>query len=133
MTMARKSKEDQATDTDPGMRRRDFFKTGAAAGLGVAFAAASGTALADQHSPEDIHWDYEADVVILGSGSVGLVAAVRAHDLGADVLVLEANYDVGGKLVHSGGWTSLGGGDATQHRDIAGADPENRGLTSALV
>jgi hypothetical protein len=28
------------------------------------------------------------------------------------VLVLEQYLDVGGKLVHSGSWVSLGGGDA---------------------
>src|SRR5207237_8987073 len=33
----------------------------------------------------------------------GIVAAKRAHDLGADVLVLEQNFDIGGKLSHNGG------------------------------
>ena len=70
-----------------------------------------------------ITWNYEADVVILGSGCVGLHAAVRARDLGASVIVIDQNFDVGGKLVHSGGYTSLGGGDAIQERDRTGADP----------
>ena len=84
------------------LSRRDFFTTGAAAGVGAA-------ALSGEARAQGIRWDYEADVVVLGSGCVGLHAAVRARDLGASVLVIDQNFDVGGKLVHSGGWTSLGG------------------------
>jgi hypothetical protein len=115
------------------LSRREFVKRGAAAGVGAA--ALAGPALA-QESPSgarSIQWNYEADVVVLGSGCMGLHAAVRARDLGASVLVIEQNFDVGGKLVHSGGWTSLGGGDAIQERDRAAADPEGLGLTAPLV
>lgn len=115
------------------LSRREFVKRGAAAGVGAA--ALSGPALA-QESPSgarSIQWNYEADVVVLGSGCMGLHAAVRARDLGASVLVIEQNFDVGGKLVHSGGWTSLGGGDAIQERDRAAADPEGLGLTAPLI
>ena len=34
-------------------------------------------------------WHYEADVVILGYGGAGAVAAITAHDAGRDVLILE--------------------------------------------
>ncbi|MDD5287816.1 MAG: FAD-binding protein [Dehalococcoidales bacterium] len=34
-------------------------------------------------------WDYDADVVILGTGGGGLVSAITAHDQGASVLLLE--------------------------------------------
>ena len=34
-------------------------------------------------------WDMEADVVVVGFGAAGVAAAVAAHDLGADVLILE--------------------------------------------
>lgn len=108
--------------------RRDFFRSGAAAGVSAAVLSAPGQALA-----QGIVWNYEADVVILGSGCVGLHAAVRARDLGASVLVIDQNFDVGGKLVHSGGWTSLGGGDAIQERDRAAADPLRMGLTAPLI
>lgn len=113
--------------------RREFVKRGAAAGVGTA--VLSGPALA-QESPSgarSIQWNYEADVVVLGAGCMGLHAAVRARDLGASVLVIEQNFDVGGKLAHSGGWTSLGGGDAIQERDRAAADPEGLGLTAPLI
>ncbi|MCG8548576.1 MAG: FAD-binding protein [Alphaproteobacteria bacterium] len=38
-------------------------------------------------SPET--WDMEADVVVVGFGAAGFAASVTAHDLGADVLILE--------------------------------------------
>ncbi len=34
-------------------------------------------------------WDKEADVVVVGLGAAGVAAAVTAHDLGAEVVVLE--------------------------------------------
>src|ERR1700704_4292870 len=111
--------------------RRDFFARGAAAGVGAA--VLSGPALAQNSSPQGIQWNYEADVVVLGSGCVGLHAAVRARDLGASVIVIDQNFDVGGKLMHSGGWTSLGGGDAIQQRDRMAADPDRLGLTAPLI
>ena len=110
------------------LSRRDFFKSGAAAGVGAAVLSGPGEALA-----QGIVWNYEADVVVLGSGCVGLHAAVRARDLGASVIVIDQNFDVGGKLVHSGGWTSLGGGDTIQERDRMGTDPERLGLAAPLV
>jgi hypothetical protein len=117
---------------EKAVSRRDFFKGGAAAG---GAAVLSGGALAQESSvgAQRIQWNYEADVVVLGSGCVGLHAAVRARDLGASVLVLEQNFDVGGKLVHSGGWTSLGGGDAIQERDRTAADPQGLELKAPLI
>jgi hypothetical protein len=112
--------------------RRDFVKAGAAAGLGAAILSAPGRAQA-QTNPADIRWDYEADVIVCGSGAVGIVAAKRAHDLGAEVLVLEQNFDVGGKLSHNGGQSSFGGGDFVQERDRLGlADPE-KWLTAPVL
>ena len=101
------TRQNDKLQNDKAVSRREFFKAGRAAGVGAA--VLSGPAAAQA---QGIHWNYEADVVVLGSGCVGLHAAVRARDLGASVLVIEQNFDVGGKLVHSGGYTSLGGGDA---------------------
>src|SRR5580704_8034 len=109
------------------LSRRDFFRSGAAAGVGAAVLSSG-----EAHG-QGVRWNYEADVVVLGSGCVGLHAAVKARDLGASVIVIDQNFDVGGKLVHSGGWTSLGGGDAIQERDRTGADPDRLGLTAPLV
>lgn len=92
------------------MKRRDLIKATALAGLG---------ALPAQGAPRD-GFTYEADVVVVGAGASGLVTAIRARDAGLSVIVIDQNFDVGGKMLDSGGWVSLGGGDPFQTRDIAG-------------
>jgi heterodisulfide reductase subunit A-like polyferredoxin len=62
-------------------------------------------------------WDYEADVVIVGAGAAGLPAAIKAAEGGATVIVVDANYDVGGHAIVSGGNVPLGGGTSAQKRD----------------
>jgi succinate dehydrogenase/fumarate reductase flavoprotein subunit len=61
-------------------------------------------------------WDLEADVVIIGAGATGLPAAIAAIDAGASVLVVEANYDIGGHAILSGGNVPLGGGTSAQRK-----------------
>jgi succinate dehydrogenase/fumarate reductase flavoprotein subunit len=61
-------------------------------------------------------WDLEAEVVVIGAGATGLPAAIRAADAGASVLVVDANYDVGGHAIVSGGNVPLGGGTSAQKR-----------------
>ena len=104
------------------LNRRNFIKRSAAIGVGT---AAFGTASTGPTQAQAIAWDYEADVVVLGAGATGLPAAIRARDLGASVIVVEQNFDIGGTMIHSNGNVSLGGGDAIQLRDLAGKnDPE---------
>jgi 3-oxosteroid 1-dehydrogenase len=43
------------------------------------------------------------DLIVVGSGAAGLATAIRAHDLGARVLVLEADAAWGGSTAISGG------------------------------
>ncbi|NNE37866.1 MAG: FAD-binding protein, partial [Gammaproteobacteria bacterium] len=69
-------------------------------------------------------WDLEADVVIIGSGPTGLVAANRASDAGASVIVVDANYDVGGHGLMNGGQIHLGGGTAMQKKYGIEDDPD---------
>lgn len=111
---------------ESAVSRREFFRTGAAAAVGAGVLAGPSVAQAqDAPASDGIQWDYEADVVVCGGGASGLLCAIRARDAGASVLVIEGNFDVGGKMLHSGGQTSLGGGDPIQLRDIAGdSDPE---------
>jgi len=59
-------------------------------------------------------WDKEADVVVVGSGATGLPAAVAALEAGASVLIIEANWDIGGHAAISGGNLALGGGTSAQ-------------------
>jgi succinate dehydrogenase/fumarate reductase flavoprotein subunit len=59
-------------------------------------------------------WDHEADVVVVGSGATGLPAAIAAVEGGASVILVEANYDIGGHAAVSGGNLPLGGGNSRQ-------------------
>ncbi len=43
-------------------------------------------------------------------------AAVKARDEGASVIVVEANYDIGGHAIISGGNVPLGGGTSAQKK-----------------
>jgi predicted oxidoreductase len=58
----------------------------------------------------------EADVVVIGAGATGLPAAIAAIDAWASVLVVEANYDIGGHAILSGGNIPLGGGTSAQRK-----------------
>jgi fumarate reductase flavoprotein subunit len=51
--------------------------------------------------------DLQADVIVIGSGAAGLIAAIEAHDAGAEVLVLESEAELGGSTRLSGGYTAL--------------------------
>ena len=127
--------DDPKLDNDNGLSRRDFVKTGAAAGLGAA-ALLEPDATQAQGSATgatDIDWDYEVDVVIAGGGCAGLTAAIRARDLGATVLVVDQNFDLGGRMLHSGSFVSLGGGDPVQRRDMKGESDREGFITRAPV
>src|SRR5258705_12380055 len=121
-----RDQKDRKPQDGKAVSRRDFVKSGAAAGVGAAVLTTSGTALAQGVSPGNaIRWNYEADIVIIGAGCTGLPAAIRARDLGVSVIVIDQNFDPGGKMLHRGGQISLGGGDPLQQRDIDGkGDPE---------
>ena len=123
--MARNHKDERRNPgrrDESGVSRRDFVKSGAAVGIGAAALLDSEGAPAQQASTgaAAIQWDYEADVVIAGGGCAGLTAAIRARDLGASVLVIDQNFDLGGRMLHSGSFISLGGGDPIQQRDMKG-------------
>jgi succinate dehydrogenase/fumarate reductase flavoprotein subunit len=61
-------------------------------------------------------WDREADVVVVGSGAMGLPAAIVAREAGASVIVVEAEKDIGGHAITAGGNVPLGGGTSAQQR-----------------
>jgi 3-oxosteroid 1-dehydrogenase len=48
-------------------------------------------------------FDHSVDLLIVGSGSGGMAAAIRAKDLGADVLIIEKTEQYGGSSAMSGG------------------------------
>jgi hypothetical protein len=83
------------------LNRRDFLKGMAVAGAsgvaasGILPGIASGAARSSsQLIPKS--WDKEADVVVLGYGGSGIVAAIQAADGGASVLALEKSPISGG-------------------------------------
>lgn len=139
----------RATKDDARFRvsRRGFLKASgagaavAAGGLGAVSYSAS-RAFAQQS------WDYEYDVVVVGSGGAAFAAAITAKHLGADVVMLEKGAYVGGTTLVSGGtmWipnnSAMAASGLTDDRDGAirymaryafpsdyNADDEKLGLT----
>src|SRR5262245_7481666 len=89
--------------------RRNFLKTTVAKGTAGLAVAAAGL-----HSKEaeaaGIKWDKTADVVVVGAGVSGLACACAASDTGSSVIMIEENFDIGGRGIMSGGSIQLGGG-----------------------
>src|ERR1700722_6221436 len=97
-----------------GVSRRDFIKS-TATGAG----AAALTGLGVEHANAEArpaHWDKEADVIVIGAGATGLPAAIQAAEGGASVILIDANTDVGGHAILSGGNLALGGGTSRQKK-----------------
>jgi hypothetical protein len=129
MAKHRKDQKKSAGQETSGFSRRQFVTAGAA-GIGTAALLDAGDANA-QRRGDDIEWHYEVDVVVCGGGCAGLTAAIRARDLGAEVLVVDQNFDLGGRMLHSGAFVSLGGGDPLQLRDMQGAS-DKEGFVTAM-
>jgi succinate dehydrogenase/fumarate reductase flavoprotein subunit len=66
------------------------------------------------HTPAE--WDLEADIVVIGAGATGLPAAVVAREAGSSVILVEAEADIGGHAITSGGNVPLGGGTSVQRQ-----------------
>jgi succinate dehydrogenase/fumarate reductase flavoprotein subunit len=103
------------------LTRRDFVKTtaagiGAATAAGIGVGAAGAAAQVPAQVPVPRRWDREADVVIVGAGATGLPAAIQATQEGASVILIDANDDVGGHAILSGGNVNLGGGTSAQKK-----------------
>src|SRR5262245_13559094 len=77
----------------------------------------------------DVFWD----VVVIGAGAAGFMAAIRAAEAGRRVLLLEKNRKPGVKILMSGG-TRCNITHATDNRGIVEAfGPPGRFLHSALA
>jgi succinate dehydrogenase/fumarate reductase flavoprotein subunit len=59
-------------------------------------------------------WHRDADIVVIGSGAAGMPAAIFAREAGASVILVEAERDIGGHAITSGGNVPLGGGTSAQ-------------------
>ncbi len=98
------------------LSRRRFLRHGARATVGIAAAAVASTASVPLEAQQPGSWDYTTDVVVVGAGGAGLPAAIMARDEGVSVIVVEANHDIGGHAILSGGRIPLGGGTSWQQR-----------------
>jgi urocanate reductase len=112
------SPKDTRPDQDPEDRpqdrpnaaidRRRFLASGAAVGATAALPAQSAQAA------DGISWDHEVDVVVIGAGAGGLTSAIAAREKGASVLIVEKNFDIGGRAMMSFGGLYIGGGNRMQ-------------------
>src|SRR5512142_750596 len=97
--MATKAADRVRNDNAPKSVSRRAFLSKGAAGVGAAALVSSAT----QEAKAQVRWDRSADVVVIGAGVAGLPAAITARDLGASVIVVDENYDIGGRGILSGG------------------------------
>lgn len=97
----------------PAPTRRAFVR-GAAGALALAGAAAGLSSVATPARADEPTWAGEADVIVVGLGGAGAVAAVRAHEQDASVLVVETASRGGGSTFRSGGLIYMGGGTQLQ-------------------
>jgi len=72
--------------------------------------------MADGWEGPAVAWDRAADIVVIGAGATGLPAAIVAREAGCSVIVVEAEADIGGHAITSGGNVPLGGGTSVQQQ-----------------
>jgi succinate dehydrogenase/fumarate reductase flavoprotein subunit len=98
------------------MKRRDLLRGGAGMAAGLAAGGLASGPTSAQAPQSATRWDREADVVVIGSGATGLPAAIVAREAGASVILVEAEKDIGGHAITSGGNVPLGGGTSVQKK-----------------
>ncbi len=67
-------------------------------------------------------WDRTVDLLVMGSGAAGMSAALRAHDLGLDVLLVEKSEVYGGNSAMSGGVCWVANNPGMAREGIADSD-----------
>lgn len=97
------------------LSKRDFMKVSSlTVGGAILAAGCASPSLASTGSKPVQKWDYEADVIVIGTGPAGLSCAASAAENGAAVIAIEANDKIGGKGILSGGNLGIGGGTRMQ-------------------
>ncbi len=69
-------------------------------------------------------WDRTVDLLVMGSGAAGMSGAIRAHDLGLDVLLVEKSDLFGGNTAMSGGVCWVPNNPGMGREGIADSDEE---------
>ncbi len=90
----------------------------------LAGALALGARSAKAVPADEVTWDYEADVVVVGSGTGGAPAAVAAAQEGASVIVIEKKDWLGGQLRRCGGGIAAAGSQVQKALGVED-DPED--------
>ncbi len=87
------------------MSRSGFLKGGVGVGAAaLACTVPAGVAAASEDAAmSEQAWDYETDVVVVGSGIGGFCAALKAQEGGADTIIVEVNKWTGGGSAFCGG------------------------------
>ena len=96
--------------TPKAQSRREFVKNSAMVGTAAAVGVGENPFLTRTGQAQAIEWDRQADVVVIGAGAGGFAAAIAARDQGVSVMLVEQNFDIGGRAILSGGACYLGGG-----------------------
>ena len=126
--------KEKATTAGSGkeLSRRAFLKGSTALGAAALLTGLAGCGGGEGGSKEsekpqetpaaEVKWDYEADVIVAGSGG-GLVAACKAADAGASVILIEKAAFLGGECMMNEGWIN-GAGTKIQAAEGVTDSPE---------
>ena len=95
---------EKPSSTASQRERRDFLRYSVGVGVSVAAGSLVSSPLsASVAKPAQIKWDRSVDMVVVGGGAAGGSAAIKAHELGSEVLVLEKAPVFGGTAAKSVG------------------------------
>src|SRR3954464_7807232 len=97
------ARERKPTGMPSGPSRRDLLKSSGGIAATVAAAGLVGPSPAAAQSGPSVRWDREVDIVVIGAGATGMPAAIVAREAGNSVVVIEAQADIGGHAICSGG------------------------------
>ena len=79
-----------------------------------------------------MEWDYEFDVVVVGSGNGALTAALCSHDGGAKTLVIEKSSQFGGTSATSGGGVWIPNNRYAKAENVDDSDQEARNYINSV-
>ena len=79
-----------------------------------------------------MEWDYEFDVVVVGSGNGALTAALCSHDGGAKTLVIEKSSQFGGTSATSGGGVWIPNNRYAKAENVDDSDQDARNYINSV-
>ena len=79
-----------------------------------------------------MEWDYEFDVVVVGSGNGALTAALCSHDGGAKTLVIEKSSQFGGTSATSGGGVWIPNNRYAKAENVNDSDQDARNYINSV-